>query len=77
MILRVWDNQGKTFDRYTIRIRNSYYGMSSNPNHPQGFCQYCGDYGSVVEGKHLGKLLQRKEYRLLPEEVRKTITSLS
>lgn len=39
----IFDNQGKTFDRYTIISANGeVYGSSDNPFHPQGFGQYCG-----------------------------------
>lgn len=74
MILKVWDDGGKTIDRYTVRIDNSYYGMSANPYHPQGFCQYVGERGEgVKEGRHLGRLLKTGEYHTLPEDVRKAI----
>lgn len=77
MILKVWDNGGKTFDRYTVRVRNDYFGMSENPFSPQGFNQYCGSYGEIKEGRHLGKLLYNcgiGNYKALPIEVRKAIT---
>ena len=44
-VIDVYDNGGETFDRYTIVIDEDYencIGMSSNPNHPQGFNQYVG-----------------------------------
>ena len=31
MKLKIWDNGGKTFDRYTVRVCNDYYGMSEEP----------------------------------------------
>ena len=40
--IRVFDNSGKTFDRYTILIGNDIYVMSHNPNSPQGLNQYQG-----------------------------------
>uniref|UniRef100_A0A6M3LRA1 Uncharacterized protein n=1 Tax=viral metagenome TaxID=1070528 RepID=A0A6M3LRA1_9ZZZZ len=73
MILKVWDNGGKTMDRYTVRIRNEYYGMNEYPYSPQGFCQYVGSYGGVKEGRHLGRLLTRIEFKTLPADVRKAI----
>lgn len=42
MKIAVYDNDGKTFDRYTVIIGNDVYGMSHNPKHPQGFNQFCG-----------------------------------
>ena len=63
-ILRIYDNGGKTFDRYTVipprtayrTHRESYtqwaaIGSSENPFHPQGFGQHC----LAVPGPHLGK----------------------
>lgn len=49
MIHSIYDNMGKTFDRYTVNIIREdgtceLYGMSHNPFSPQGFNQYCGDY---------------------------------
>ena len=37
--ITVFDNEGKTFDRYTILNRKTgdVYGSSINPTHPQGF----------------------------------------
>jgi len=37
----VYDNQGKSWDRFTVIIDDAVYGMSSNPQSPQGFNQYC------------------------------------
>lgn len=73
MILKVWDNGGKTIDRYTIRVRNDYYGMNKRPFDPQEFCQYVGSYGEVKEGRHLGRLLTQIEFKTLPADVRKAI----
>lgn len=41
----VFDNNGETFDRYTILDKSTgeMYGASENPFHPQGFGQYCGN----------------------------------
>jgi len=41
----IFDNNGETFDRYTIILKEdaSIYGSSENPFHPQGFGQYCGE----------------------------------
>ena len=79
--LRVYDNGGKTIDRYTVLIPNinintgviylEMLGLSDNPNHPLGFNQFCGEWkrGST---KNLGKRIQ---YFDLPGEVREAIKS--
>lgn len=41
----VYDNGGKTFDRFTAVILGDVVGMSEEPTHPLGFGQYCGRYG--------------------------------
>ena len=40
--VRVFDNGGISFDRYTVLIDGDAFGMSHNPNSPQGFNQYIG-----------------------------------
>lgn len=48
----VWlfDNGGKTFDRYTlISPKGDFFGFSESPFGPNGFCQYCGDWGDLLE----------------------------
>ncbi len=41
----VLDNNGDTFDRYTIidKRTGDMIGSSENPFHPQGFGQHCGN----------------------------------
>lgn len=48
-VLGIYDNNGKTFDRYTVvytpfkdnnQLYFPYVTMSDNPFHPQGFCQH-------------------------------------
>lgn len=52
----VFDNGGKTFDRYTILNRKTgdVYGASTNPTHPQGFGLFshnvADDYWIVAYG---------------------------
>ena len=79
--LRVYDNGGKTIDRYTVLIPNinintgviylEMLGLSDNPNHPLGFNQFCGEWmgGST---RNLGKKI---DWKNLPDEVRKAIQS--
>jgi hypothetical protein len=59
--ITVYDNGGKTFDRYTIVLHGKEWvergglttmlGLSHNPTHPQGFSQFT----SGTPGAHLGK----------------------
>jgi len=46
--IRVFDNGGETFDRYTVIINTSVYGMSINANSPQGFNQYSGELDELI-----------------------------
>lgn len=40
----VFDNEGKTYDRYTIILSDGeVYGANENPFHPLGFGQYSGN----------------------------------
>jgi hypothetical protein len=75
-VLRIYDNGGKSFDRYTIvpprwakeeKERNGLFnciGSSENPFHPQGF----GQHTSAMPGPHLGK---RITWEQLPSDVQK------
>lgn len=80
MNLRVFEYDGAFVDRYTIVIGNSMYGMSTNPLHPQGFNQCCGEVEERWMNRypprytHLGKELTAVEILVeLPEEVRRAI----
>lgn len=72
--IRIYDNGGTTFDRYTVvymneRERNGLYGargMSEDPFHPQGVGQYC----TAAPGRHLGKRIRFEE---LPEKCQKLV----
>jgi len=65
----VYDNGGKTADRYTVIIGDDVYGMSDNPDSPQGFNQYSGTVGVDVKiGKHLGKKLSS-----IPDSIKKAV----
>ena len=56
-ILKIYDNEGEAFDRYTVVIDECYNGkyeclaLSDNANSPQGFSQWC----NCMIGDHLGK----------------------
>lgn len=74
--LRIYDNGGKTFDRYTIvppRWARAYIerlgafaalGASEHPFHPQGF----GQHVSAFPGLHLGR---RIHWNALPPDVQR------
>jgi len=73
-IYKIFDNGGKTIDRYTILTEPFYngkscdsFGMSDDPKSPLGFNQYCGD---VYQGAELGKEIT---FDKLPDEVQKAI----
>ena len=40
--IKIYDNDGITFDRYTIIIDDDVYTMSHNALSPQGYNQYMG-----------------------------------
>lgn len=76
-VLRIYDNGGKTFDRYTCvppRWAHKYrenppflfdaIGSSEHPFHPQGF----GMHVTAAPGPHLGKRIHWDE---LPADVQK------
>lgn len=74
--LRIYDNGGKTFDRYTIlpprwdklnKVRPGLFvaiGASKYPFHPQGF----GQHVTAAPGAHLGKRLKWSD---LPRDVQR------
>lgn len=75
-IKAIYDNGGKTFDRYTV-VYNSHdesYDkqfwdcrcMSEHPAHPQGI----GTYGTCMLGRHLGNKITFEE---LPDEVKEVV----
>jgi hypothetical protein len=74
--IRIYDNGGKTFDRFTVIYMgepegNGLYGargMSEHPSHPQGFGQYC----QAMPGRHLGKRIAFDE---LPLDCRRLVLS--
>jgi hypothetical protein len=79
--IRVYDNGGKTFDRYTVAYLETafisratgkkeyeFVGMSAYPFHPQGF----GQHGECGIGRHLGK---RIKFADLPEQCQRLVLS--
>jgi len=81
--VRIYDNGGKTVDRYTLVVPSvdeprklDMYGFNAAPYHPQGFGQYAGSYDQMGSYSHLGKLVPLSA---LPEQaqrfVRETLTT--
>jgi hypothetical protein len=74
--IRIYDNGGKTFDRYTAVYMGwpegcglyAARGMSEHPFHPQGFGQFC----AAMPGRHLGKRIAFAE---LPTDCQRLIQS--
>lgn len=85
-MIRVFDNKGKTFDRYTVVIYEedngtdpqygSVFGMSSNADSPNGFNQYNGSVAElpaildVLFGGKDKNIGHEVQIADLPEEVR-------
>ena len=72
-IYKIYDNGGKTFDRYTVLTEPGHFGkfceclsLSNNCDSPQGFSQW----GDCYEGSHLGKVVSLDS---LPYEVQRHI----
>ncbi len=76
--IRIYDNGGKTVDRYTLVVPSinepgklDMYGFNSVPYHPQGFGQYAGSYDKMGSYSHLGKLVSFDD---LPEQAQKYVS---
>ncbi len=70
--IRIYDNGGKTADRYTAVFLDqpertpglfACLAMSANPMHPQGF----GQHSTAMPGRHLGRRINRAD---LPQDCR-------
>jgi hypothetical protein len=81
--VRIYDNGGKTIDRYTLVVPSvnepgklDMYGFNEAPYYPQGFGQYAGSYHKMGSYSHLGKLVSLQD---LPEQaqrfVKETLTT--
>ena len=75
--VRIYDNGGKTIDRYTLVVPSvntpgmlDMYGFNDDPYHPQGFGQYAGEYRQMGSYSHLGKLVSLDS---LPDEARRFV----
>lgn len=79
--IRIYDNGGETYDRYTVVFTldmslvdgNTHYrAYSSNPYSPLGFAQW-GESSTFIDepnGDHLG---ERIEFSKLPELVQRCV----
>lgn len=65
-IIRVFDNGGRTWDRYTVVINGDVLGMSDNPRSPGGFNQYSG---TVAECKAVLECLNGHKNKEIGDEV--------
>ena len=74
MSIRIYDNDGKTADRYTVvymdhPTRAGLYecvGMDEKPFHPQGF----GQHSEAMPGLHLGRRIKLTD---LPKDCQKLV----
>lgn len=73
MALEIYDNNGKTFDRYTVIMNGHIYCMSGNPNNPQGVCAY---YGTQDNMSYLKENDVKIDFQDLPEAVQAKINEL-
>jgi hypothetical protein len=71
--IKVYDNGGKTNDRYTVIIDGSVFGINTVPFHPaMGFSQYCGEDSEKLKwNENWGDEIQ--DIAELPEETVKAI----
>ncbi len=65
----VYDNGGKTADRYTVVIGTSVFGMSDDATTPNGFNQYAGETSEYPRG-FTGK---KVKVTSLPKQTQKAI----
>ena len=72
MKVTIYDNDGKTQDRYTVILKDdSVYDMSADPLHLLGICQYCGKLNEMEQGlSHTGRLIRFAD---LPKAVKLAI----
>jgi hypothetical protein len=70
MRIRIFDNEGKTIDRYTVQIEQDVYGMSYNPLSYQGINLYSF---TLKKGERLGNVGKEINFDDLPEEVQKAV----
>jgi hypothetical protein len=82
--IRVYDNGGKTADRYTVVFTGNYrrktnlgflyVGMSENPFHPLGVGQH-GDSNTPIDRPRYGHLGKMIKFDMLPEDCKNLVVS--
>jgi len=70
--ISVYDNGGKTADRYTVVIGTDVYGMSDNATAPNGVNMYVGEIGTDVHPDFI-KSMKKVKVNSLPQAVQKAI----
>lgn len=74
--IKIFDNEGKTLDRFTVVIGKDVFGMSLNPQDPRGFSQFAFTIGRGQGFSQLSdEILKSKKVKFenLPIEVQKGI----
>lgn len=69
MDIQIFDNGGKTFDRYTVIIKKRVYVMSANALSPQGVNRYLCNVADL-DRESVGEPIGLED---VPEAVRKAI----
>jgi hypothetical protein len=70
--ITVYDNGGKTADRYSVIIGKDVYSMSDNATSPNGVNMYAGEIGADVHPSFL-KSMKQVKVQTLPQAVQKAI----
>lgn len=77
---RIYDNGGKTIDRYTLVVGSvnepgklDMWGFDENPYYPTGFGQFGGSVWPMGSYSHLGKLITISD---LPEQARRYVKDI-
>jgi hypothetical protein len=69
--VKVYDNNGRTYDRYSVIIGENIFTMSPNALSPQGVNMFARTVEEDEDDfSYLGK---RKTFREIPDEVRQAI----
>ena len=71
MNVTIYDNGGRSFDRYTVILHDFDYalGIGDTGNVPNGFCMSLSP-GDYIEGPHLGKKIMLEN---ITEPARKAV----
>jgi hypothetical protein len=81
--IRIYDNGGKTFDRYTVVFTHNFpnrnrkclvRAMSKNPKSPQGFGML-EEYNEIIDFPSYGHLGKRITFKQLPDDCKDIVIS--